>query len=77
MQSDEHVDAASVVARSAPLPPVTPPGSLGSNGLMAASGASSDAMGSPVKLKLQAPATTNTVNHIQRIPLGGDDEGKG
>ncbi len=68
VQSDEQVDAASIDARSAPPPLATPPGSVGSNGLTAASGASSDASGRPAKLKLHAPATT-TINHIQRIHL--------
>lgn len=76
LQSDEHADP-SLVARSATLPPVTPIGSLGSNGTIAASGGSSDAIGSPVRLKLHAPTTKKTANHVQRIHLGGDADGKG
>lgn len=69
LQSDEHAGGASVVARSAPASPVTPRGSPGSNETTAASVATSGEIGSPVTLKLHAPATTNTTHHIQRIPV--------
>ncbi len=69
LQSDEQVDAASVVARSAPPPLFQPPGSLGSSGATAASVASSDEIGSPGRVKLHALVTTIMANHIQRIHL--------
>lgn len=69
VQSDEHAGGASVVARSAPAALAPPPGSLGANGPTAASVATSAEIGSPVTLKLHAPATTSTTHHIQRIPV--------